>query len=100
MAADDPGRPPVARLLAVLRVRRNVAVGLAAGVALALVLYVVRVLELLGPAPDQGSPLLFLGLAAVLAVSAGALVAVALTLATMVRVVRQGPEEPAEAEDR
>ena len=93
MSADAPGRPPVGRLLDVLRVRRNVAVGVAVGVALAALLYAVRVLELLGPAPDQGSPVLFLALALVLALSAGSLVATALTVLTAVRVAREGPAD-------
>lgn len=93
MSNDAPGRPPIGRLLDVLRVRRNVILGAAAGAALAAVLYAVRVLELFGPAPEQGSPLLFLGLAAVLAVSAGGLVALVLTVATAVRVARDVGEE-------
>jgi hypothetical protein len=72
----------------VLRVRRNLLVGLAAGVALGGGLWLVRVLELLGPAPDRASPVLFAGLAVVLAVSAAGLVATALTLVTAVRVAR------------
>lgn len=93
MASDTPGRPPVGRLLDALNVRRNVGVGLAAGAVLAAVLFAVRYLELLGPAPDRGSPLLFLGLAIVLAVSAAGLVAALLTLATAVRVARDVDEE-------
>lgn len=88
MASDAPGRPPVGRLLDALRVRRNVAVGVVAGAALAASLYAVRFLELLGPAPDRGSPLFFLGLALVLAVSVAGLVAILLTLAMAVRVAR------------
>lgn len=76
------------RLIAVLRVRRNVLVGLVSGVLLAGGLWAVRVLELLGPAPDRASPVLFAGLAVVLALSAGGLVATALTLARAVRVAR------------
>lgn len=94
MSEDVPRQPPTGRLLAALRVRRNVAVGLFVGAALAATLYAVRVLELLGPAPDRGSPLLFLSLAVVLALSAGALVALALTLARAVRLARAPAEEP------
>lgn len=93
MASDAPGRPPVGRLLTVLRVRRNVAVGAAAGAILAAGLYAVRLLELLGPAPDRGSPLFFLGLALVLAVSTAGLVAAFLTVATAVRVARDVDDE-------
>lgn len=88
MSTDRPDRPPVGRLLDELRVRRNVAVGLAAGVLLGAGLFAVRVLELLGPAPGGGSPLLFLALALVFATSAGTLVATALTAARAVRVAR------------
>lgn len=90
MSSDVPGRPPVGRLLDVLQVRRNVAVGFAVGGGVAVAIYAVRVLELLGPAPTRGSPALFLALALVFALSAGALVATALTLATAVRVAREG----------
>lgn len=69
--------------------RRNVVAGLAVGALLGATVYVVRVFELLGPAPDRGSPVLFLGLALVLAVSAGGLVATALTALTAVRVARE-----------
>lgn len=93
MASDTPGRPPVGRLLDVLRVRRNLAVGAAAGAVIAAGLYAIRFLELLGTAPDRGSPLLFLGLAVVLAVSAAGLVATLLTLATAVRVARDFDDE-------
>jgi hypothetical protein len=53
------------------------------------------VLELLGPSPDDGSPLLFLALALVFATSAGALVAAALTAARAVRVARGVDQEDA-----
>lgn len=93
MTSDAPGRPPVDRLLEVLRVRRNVAVGVATGAALSAVLYATRLIEPFGPAPDRGSPLLFLGLAVVLAVSVAGLVATLLTIVTAVRVVKDGDEE-------
>lgn len=93
MTRDAPGRPPIGQLLDVLRVRRNVAVGGAVGAVLAAGLYAIRFLELLGPAPDQGSPLLFAGLAVVLAVSAAGLVVAVLTVATAVRVARGVADE-------
>lgn len=92
MTTDPPRRPPVGRLLDVLAVRRNVAVGVAVGAVLAAGLYAFRFLELFGPPPDRGSPLLFLGLAVVLAVSAAGLVATLLTVATAVRVARDVDE--------
>lgn len=85
---DEPEHP----LLAVLRalgVRRNAAVGLVVGALLAVAMYAYRVLELGGPTPATGgSPLLFLLLAFVLAVSSAALVTVALTLGTAIRRAR------------
>lgn len=93
MTDDAPARPPVGGLLAALSVRRNLLVGAAAGTVLAAGLYAVRVLELLGPAPDRGSPLLFAALALVLALSAGGLVATALTLLEVVRVARRTARE-------
>lgn len=93
MSTDPPDRPPAGGLVATLRVRRNVLAGLTAGVALGIAVYLVRVLELLGPAPDRGSALLYLGLAIVLAVSASGLVATALTIATAVRVARRGSDD-------
>lgn len=88
MPRDTPDRPPVGRLVEVLRVRRNVTVGLVVGALVAALLYAVRVFELLGPAPDRGSPVLFLALALVLAASAAGLVAAALTAVTAARVAR------------
>jgi MFS family permease len=85
---DTPQGPPIGPLLDRLRVRRNVAVGVAVGCAIAATLYAVRVFGLLGPPPDRGSPMLFLGLAIVLALSTGALVATALTFLTALRVAR------------
>lgn len=100
MSSDVPDRPPVGRLLETLRVRRNVLVGLATGVALALALFAVRVFELLGPAPDRGSAPLFFGLALVLALSAAGLVAAALTAATAVRVATRADDAAEGPDDR
>lgn len=65
---------------------RNVKVGLVAGVALAVLLYLVRTLELLGPLIDTreyplfGPDVWFLLLAFVLAATFALLVAIALTI--------------------
>jgi hypothetical protein len=98
---ERPDRPGVAALAARLRVRRNAAVGLAVGLALAATLYVVRVFELLGPFrgtqsfPVVGAAGWFLMLAVVLAVSTAAVVAALLTLVAGYRVVRRtAVEEP------
>ena len=79
-------------LLSALSIRRNVAVGLLVGFSIAGLVYTVRVLELLGPAPDQGSPALFFGLALVLGTTIAVLVAVVLSAASVYRLSRQPPE--------
>ncbi len=87
---DSDGRP--GGLAAALSVRRNAAIGAASGLAVAALAYVARVLELFGPAPTRGSPVLFFGLALVLATSVAVLVAVALSAASAVRAARRPPE--------
>jgi hypothetical protein len=107
VADDSPGP---ARLLEALGVVRNAKIGFGVGVILAVLVYAYRVAELGGPvnptinrsvpanatetatvattsaAPE--SPLLFLMLAFVLAVSVGALVTALLTAAAAVRLAR------------
>ena len=79
MVDEPPERPPLANLLDALSVRRNVAIGLSIGIGLAVLLYVYRVV-LIGSVPgERGSPLLFAGLAFVLAVTVAALIAIVLT---------------------
>ena len=74
--------------------RRNAAVGAGAGVALAALVYLVRVFELLGPvAGTQRYPVVgpegwFLLLAVVLASATALLVTTALTAATAYRLAR------------
>lgn len=92
MTTDQPERTPAGsdptpaqELLAALPIRRNAALGGAVGVALAGTLYAVRVLELLGPAPNRGSPLLFLALAFVLATGIAGLVFAVLTAVSAAR---------------
>ena len=88
--ADAPDRPPTAEFLAALSVVRNVEIGLAVGVALAVLAYVYRVFRLGGPTTDpRGSPLLFALLAVTLALAAAALVAVGLTLVSAYRLARE-----------
>lgn len=92
---ETPDRPGVAVLLDRLCVRRNAVVGGVVGVAVAAVLYAVRVFELLGPVaatqefPVVGAAGWFLVLAVVLATSTAAVVATVLTLVTAVVVVRR-----------
>ena len=101
MGADSPGP---ARLVEALGVARNAKVGFGVGVALAVLVFAYRVAELGGPVPappanataagnssgmaTPESPVLFVMLAFVLAVSAGALVTALLTVAAAVRLSR------------
>lgn len=94
VTTDPPERPPAGGLLDALPLRRNAAVGLAVGGAVAAGAYAVRVLELAGPAPARGSPELFLSLAFVLGVTTAALVAALLTGAAAYRVLSEAPERP------
>jgi hypothetical protein len=98
MDGEAPDRPR-AGLVAALDVPRNAAVGAAVGVALAAGLYLVRVLELLGPVagtrrfPVVGAGGWFLLLAAVLASATAALVATLLTLVSAYRLARETSTE-------
>ncbi|MGQ3328797.1 DUF7536 family protein [Halorubrum sp. FL23] len=89
-------------LLESLAFYRNVRVGLVAGAALAVLLYAVRTLELLGPVIDTreyplfGPDAWFLLLAFVLAATFALLVAIALTVAEAVRGARDMPGESEE----
>lgn len=94
-----PDRPPGGGLLDALSVRRNAAIGLAAGVVLAVAVYAVRVFELLGPfAGSQAYPLLgaegyYLMLAFVLATATALLVTTLLTVVSVVRLARATARE-------
>lgn len=90
MSESAPDRPPALRFAAALDVRRNAGVGALVGVAFAALVYLYRVAELLGPVRDtRGSPLLFLGLAFVLAFATAALVTVALTVRSAYRLAQE-----------
>ena len=90
MPDDAPERPPTAAFIAALSVPRNAKIGVAVGVALAALAYVVRVFELLGPTADtRGSPLLFFVLAFTLAFATAALVTLILTLGSAYRLARK-----------
>jgi len=92
---ESPGRPPSAGLVRALRVRRNAAVGVGTGVALAVLVYLVRVFELLGPVggtqryPVVGPEGWFLVLGVVLASATALLVTSALTAVTAYRRTRE-----------
>lgn len=82
-------------LLESLSFYRNVRIGAAVGALLAVLLYLVRTLELLGPVIDArdyplfGPDAWFLLLAFVLAATSALFVAVVLTIATAVRGARE-----------
>jgi len=86
-------------LLESLSFYRNVRIGAAVGALLAVLLYLVRTLELLGPVVDArdyplfGPDVWFLLLAFVLAATSALSVAVALTVAAAVRGAREGGTE-------
>ena len=86
-------------LLESLSFYRNVRIGAATGALLAVLLYLVRTFELLGPVIDTreyplfGPDVWFLLLAFVLAATSALSVAVVLTIATAVRGAREGGAE-------
>lgn len=83
-------RSGTAAFLDALRVARNAKIGVAVGVAFGALMYVVRVFELRGPAPDGvGGPGLFLALAFVLAFGTAVLVTIVLTLVSAYRAVQR-----------
>lgn len=82
-------------LLAALDIERNAKIGFTVGLLLGAGAYVYRIGELLGPVRDtRGTPVLFLVLAFVLAISAGALLTMLLTARSAVRLARaeEGPK--------
>ena len=91
---DTADKPPMLVLLESLEFYRNVRIGTVAGALLAIALYLVRTLELLGPVvevreyPAFGPDVWFLFLAFVLAATSALLVAIALTLFEAVRGAR------------
>lgn len=98
MTDDAPDRPP-ATMLSALAVRRNVTVGLAVGVGVALAAYAIRVFELLGPVasarqyPIVGPETWFLLLSVVFAVSAALGVTLLLTAVHAYRLTRRVSED-------
>jgi hypothetical protein len=92
---ETPARPPSTGLIEALEVRRNALVGAAVGVALAVLVYLVRVFELIGPvAGTQRYPVIgpegwFLVLGFVLASATALLVATVLTAVTAYRLTRE-----------
>jgi hypothetical protein len=92
---EVPGRPASGGLVQALNVPRNAKLGVAAGVALAVVVYLFRVFELLGPFagtrqyPVIGAEGWFLLLAFVLASATALLVTAVLTVASAYRLSRE-----------
>ena len=80
-----PTARPTAAFMQALRVQRNAAVGLVVGLAFTLAVFVFFVVV---PGTTR-SPLYYVGLAAVLALSVAGLVAFCLTLGRAVRLSRQ-----------
>lgn len=86
---EDQREPSLGTLLLALGIRRNATIGFAVGVVLAVGAYVYRIV-LVDAAPGvESSPLLFGALAVTLAVSAGAFVAICLTLLAAIRRARR-----------
>jgi hypothetical protein len=97
---DTAEKPPMLVLLESLEFYRNVRIGAVSGALLAVALYLVRTLELLGPVvevreyPAFGPDVWFLFLAFVLAATSALLVAITLTLFEAVRGARGvGPKK-------
>ena len=94
--SDTPTDSPVdsesgtAAFLDALNVSRNAKIGLVVGIAFAALVYVVRMFELLGPAQREvGGPILYLGLAFVLAFGTFVIVTTILTLVSAYRRTRE-----------
>lgn len=91
MSDQPPERPPRARFVAALSVRRNATVGFGIGAALAVAVYAFFVVVPLAvpSVPTRGlSPVLYLLLAFVVAVTTGLLVTTLLTVASAIRLSR------------
>ena len=95
MTDEIPGRPPSGGLVRALNVPRNAKLGVATGLGLAVVVYLFRVLELLGPFagtrqyPVLGAEGWFLLLAFVLASATALLVTGLLTLVSAYRLSQE-----------
>jgi len=93
--SDEPPEPSVAPLIDALSIRRNAAVGVAVGVALAVLAYAFRLSRVAGPfAGTREFPVLgetgwFLLLSFVLASATALLVATLLTLISLLGLLRE-----------
>lgn len=88
MSEDPPEEPSLVRLFLELNARRNTAIGLAIGIALATIAYVYRVIIVDPVAGPDPSPVLFGALAVTLAITCGALVAIVLTVGSAIQRMR------------
>lgn len=87
---NDADRSPFAALITTFELRRNATLGFAAAIVFAAIAYVYRVAGLAGPVPDtRGSPVLFLLLAFVLAITLGVFLTLILTIRTAFRIYRR-----------
>lgn len=87
--SDTPEEPSLAALFVELGIKRNAAIGLVLGTAIALAAYIYRII-LVDAAPGvESSPILFGALAVTLAVSVAGFVVVVLTIVAAIRRVRQ-----------
>lgn len=98
MPDDHPDleRPPTARFLAALEVKRNATIGLVSGVAFAVLLFVVFVV----PGPTRAASIYYVGLAFVVAVTTGGSIAVLLTIRSAIKLSRELAEEDGFSETR
>jgi hypothetical protein len=85
---ETPERPATAKLIEALNVRRNAAVGFAVSIALTAIVYVYRVVLIGEVAGQAGTPVYYLALGFVLAVSLGALLTAVLTFVSARRLAR------------
>lgn len=85
----ETNRSGTAAFLDVLNIVQNAKIAAVLGVGFGALVYVIRVFELLGPAPDTGGPILFLALAFVLAFGTFVLVTTVLTLVSAYRAVKR-----------
>ncbi|MFC4249173.1 hypothetical protein ACFOZ7_19945 [Natribaculum luteum] len=86
MSQDRPERPPTARFLDALEVKRNAKIGLLSGVVVATALFVFFV----ALAPDtRGSPIYYVGLAFVVATTLAGAIAVVLTIRSAIALSRE-----------
>ncbi|ERG96297.1 hypothetical protein [Haloquadratum walsbyi] len=95
MSNEIPDRPQQSGLIDALQVPRNAIIGVGVGTGLAIVVYIARVFEILGPFagtrqyPVVGPEGWFIVLAFVLATSTALLVTTMLTVVSAIRLIRE-----------